>query len=589
MGKEIVYCHDCGQRLSEDDFERRRAHTISNQHFCVTCSPLPAPAQAASSTRLKAQALPAAAPRAPKPPRGAAPSSSRAPLAIGLAAGGLGLLVLVVTVASGGGPGASAPPPPRAASPATPEPPPSASVPKTPLPAGPRPAPAADPAEVLRQLEAFAATQPEPDGLLFKCDEARATLRGTPHEPRLRQIEERALGARRLRMDTARLDHCLAQVEEIRRSDAAFARRADVLGLLKAAASVGGARQAEAEQKLTDYEKGFREAAEKEARAVRAAAESLAAAGKYSEALAACDAFPGPFRATAHGPALEALRAGIERRAAEAARAERERRLAAWRAWVTASTTEDGAGQPRESHAGRENVLVTHPLSRETPASLERTFEIPAGKRSALELWAAPHENGDWELRILIDGALVERRAVGPKGSGWRRVRADLSPWAGKKVAVRLENAATGWAWEFGYWSDIEVREASGPEEIRLSPDAARRSGSIQLQGEAGAQILAGWFQDASAEWAFAVPRAGEYSIELTYALAPNNGGEFEILADKARLSARTSPTGGWNDYRPTSPGKLALPAGTVTLTLRPVKINGGLMNLREVKLVRLK
>jgi hypothetical protein len=36
-------------------------------------------------------------------------------------------------------------------------------------------------------------------------------------------------------------------------------------------------------------------------------------------------------------------------------------------------------------------------------------------------------------------------------------VRVDLSPLAGRKVALRLENRANGWSWEFAYWSDPKL------------------------------------------------------------------------------------------------------------------------------------
>ena len=34
---------------------------------------------------------------------------------------------------------------------------------------------------------------------------------------------------------------------------------------------------------------------------------------------------------------------------------------------------------------------------------------------------------------------------------------ADLSEFAGQEVDVKLEGAATGWAWEFGYWGGITL------------------------------------------------------------------------------------------------------------------------------------
>jgi hypothetical protein len=35
-----------------------------------------------------------------------------------------------------------------------------------------------------------------------------------------------------------------------------------------------------------------------------------------------------------------------------------------------------------------------------------------------------------------------------------------LAAFAGKQVELRLENHANDWAYEFGYWSDIQLRTA---------------------------------------------------------------------------------------------------------------------------------
>jgi hypothetical protein len=36
-------------------------------------------------------------------------------------------------------------------------------------------------------------------------------------------------------------------------------------------------------------------------------------------------------------------------------------------------------------------------------------------------------------------------------------VTADLSQHAGKQVTLRLEGAANGWSYEFGYWGEVKV------------------------------------------------------------------------------------------------------------------------------------
>jgi len=43
MGKEIVYCHKCGIRITEKEFARGLAHTVAHLPYCTRCRPLATP------------------------------------------------------------------------------------------------------------------------------------------------------------------------------------------------------------------------------------------------------------------------------------------------------------------------------------------------------------------------------------------------------------------------------------------------------------------------------------------------------------------------------------------------------------------
>jgi putative membrane-bound dehydrogenase-like protein len=107
--------------------------------------------------------------------------------------------------------------------------------------------------------------------------------------------------------------------------------------------------------------------------------------------------------------------------------------------------------------AGRRNVLMTHPVDARTPAAIVRAVNLPRGGRPELRFAVAAHERGDWELRVAIEGEVVHSQAVTHDGPRWRDVRIDLAPYAGRRIVVRLENAASDWAWEFGYWADLRL------------------------------------------------------------------------------------------------------------------------------------
>lgn len=193
---------------------------------------------------------------------------------------------------------------------------------------------------------------------------------------------------------SARLDAFLAQIRRMILEDPAFQRKDEILSMLGAAEKSAGTRAADVEKIKADYLKA-------------------AAAG---------------------GSPMK------------------------WTDWRITSDPCDGeADKLVPSYGDRGNVYITHPFAREKPASLEREMEIPAGKMTALSLWVAPSQKGDWELRILASGQELKKLTVGPKASGWKLVWVDLSSLAGKKVALRLENAANGWEWEHGHWSDIQI------------------------------------------------------------------------------------------------------------------------------------
>src|SRR5262249_53470786 len=110
--------------------------------------------------------------------------------------------------------------------------------------------------------------------------------------------------------------------------------------------------------------------------------------------------------------------------------------------WRVDSPPFEGAPCRFPEFAGRRNILMTHPVDRGQPATLERFVDLPPGSRTELTFWVAAHERGDWELRVLADEQLLYRRIVDHEGDRWKQVRLDLSSLAGKRTRLRLENCA---------------------------------------------------------------------------------------------------------------------------------------------------
>ena len=104
---------------------------------------------------------------------------------------------------------------------------------------------------------------------------------------------------------------------------------------------------------------------------------------------------------------------------------------------------------------GRKKVLLTHPLSRTVPCVLSRKIDVPAGKKTTLELEVTNHPKGNWKLVVLVNGKQALNKDI--EETKWQRLIVDLSKHAGKTVDVELQNQATGWSHEAAYWSRIKI------------------------------------------------------------------------------------------------------------------------------------
>jgi hypothetical protein len=114
----------------------------------------------------------------------------------------------------------------------------------------------------------------------------------------------------------------------------------------------------------------------------------------------------------------------------------------------------------RASFRDKSNVLVTHPKDEETPCTLTKTVDMPAGKKTILTTTVSHHERGDWVLALQVDGQQKhDAKTISSTTclDDWCQVEFDLSDWAGKTVSLELLNQANGWSHEAGYWAEIVI------------------------------------------------------------------------------------------------------------------------------------
>ena len=124
----------------------------------------------------------------------------------------------------------------------------------------------------------------------------------------------------------------------------------------------------------------------------------------------------------------------------------------------TSESGELGIGLLTE-HLGRENVLRTHPVTRDKPCVLSTKLTPPADKKTKLILDIAHDARGDWRLVVRGNGQRMADEMISKEtcSKGWRTLTIDLTKFAGQELKLDLVNQANDWSNEFGYWSGARI------------------------------------------------------------------------------------------------------------------------------------
>ncbi len=126
--------------------------------------------------------------------------------------------------------------------------------------------------------------------------------------------------------------------------------------------------------------------------------------------------------------------------------------------FTTEAVGEGGVGILSE-FKGRTNVVRVHPLDKTKPCVLSKKVEIPSGKKAKLMVSTTSHPQGNFVLTVRAGGESLGEKLIGAEGekTGWLDLEYDLSRFAGKTITVEVANKANDWAYEFGYFSRLEV------------------------------------------------------------------------------------------------------------------------------------
>ncbi len=134
--------------------------------------------------------------------------------------------------------------------------------------------------------------------------------------------------------------------------------------------------------------------------------------------------------------------------------------------WKVVAPDFEGSPAKLPEFEGRRNVLMTHPFDQQKGAALERSITIPSGRKTVLVVNVAAHEQGDWDLHVLVDGKVVKNEKIDHDGERWKTISVELTPYGGQKISLRLENCANDWHYEFGYWNNLQIR-STDVQEVR--------------------------------------------------------------------------------------------------------------------------
>jgi hypothetical protein len=193
----------------------------------------------------------------------------------------------------------------------------------------------------------------------------------------------------------------------------------------------------------------------------------------------------------------------------------------------------------------------------------------------ALERVALPLESPIRSARrldgpaVAVDGTTLTL----PRDASLARVVVVESDGEPRRAKTRAEMSAEG----------IPLPPEPDGSYLLRATDAALR-GSILRVEEQCTEGNVGYWTDANEHVEWFIGTAGDYEVELRYAVASGAGGEFEVRAGAEALRASVGSTGGWNRFETKRLGRITARAGQVSV--RPVRFSHAMMNLAHLRLV---
>lgn len=318
MGREIVYCEGCGERILEEEFVKGRAVTILDKNYCGTCkgaavrnlslgdafedeavkpsapvrkvkSPLPVrmvrKSSGVAATIPREKARPVVRP---------VPKFSTRKVAVAGAAAVVGILFLVLMLPRGESPSLEAP---------AGESPKGSTV------------SAAD--RAYREVRKIIEESPDQtEKILVRIEAALGPCRGTAHGQTLLDLQQKYQKELQTKKTLAELEPLLTDVKTIAATDSAFTRGEEFAAKAQKARDLimrhSPGRVAELKKAENDYGRRREEAAQEPFERIYGLAEQLRKEGRIEDAVATLQQFPPELRDTNRWLTLENILRQIE-------------------------------------------------------------------------------------------------------------------------------------------------------------------------------------------------------------------------------------------------------------------------------------
>jgi len=127
------------------------------------------------------------------------------------------------------------------------------------------------------------------------------------------------------------------------------------------------------------------------------------------------------------------------------------------------------------------------------------------------------------------------------------------------------------------------IQESDGA--VRLMAGEADLHGDLRYETGDGKDNIGYWTNPAdTASWNFKIDRPGKF--RLAAEIAAEASGQFEVIVGEQKLSGKSLVTKDFSKFKHVNlNGTLDLPAGTATLTVKPIADGWQPLNLRSLTL----